>query len=411
MRKIIIYINFWICFLNCPVVLSQTIAIRAGHIVDPASGTVTDNQIILIKDGKIVDIRAKIQTSDADQVVDLQNSWLIPGLMDAHTHLTLSIPPNLPSGLPFEFTYLKESSALRALRCLRHARLVLETGFTTVRDVGNEANFAATDVRRAIEMGWFDGPTILNAGKIIGPFGGQSYRMSPEQGMFWLFEYIDADTPDEVRKAVRQNIYYGANIIKLVADNSVFYYSEEEIRAAVEEAHKVGLTVAIHVMGGEAAKNAILGGVDSIEHGFELSDDLLKLMKEKGVVLVGTDLPLAHVKQMDYFFLGNAEARAKRIVDRLKRAHKIGVKMAFGTDAVVDLPGKNRAEMAFDYLAVWEEAGIPPQKILKCMTTNAAELLKIQNERGAIAAGQWADIIATPELSESEREIENESIL
>jgi imidazolonepropionase-like amidohydrolase len=117
------------------------------------------------------------------------------------------------------------------------AKNVLHVGSTTVRDVGNDANYAAMDLRDAINKGWFIGPTVLTTGKIIAPFGGQSRRIPPEQGFFWLHEYIDADGEDEIRKAVRQNIYYGADAIKMVADNSAFYYSEQEIRVAVEEAH------------------------------------------------------------------------------------------------------------------------------------------------------------------------------
>ena len=194
---------------------------------------------------------------------------------------------------------------------------------------------------------------------------------------------------------MRQNIYYGANAIKLVSDNGAYYYSEEEIRAAVTEAHRAGVTVAVHVLGGDAARNVILGGADAIEHGFALSDELLTLMKERGTVLVGTDFPFEHlaaiVPDQDL-----ARSWSEMLLHRLNRAHSIGVKMAFGSDVVVDLPGMNRAQMALDYLKIWRAAGIPHAKILKCMTTNAAELFGIQQERGAIATGQWADIIATP---------------
>ncbi|MBI3662365.1 MAG: amidohydrolase family protein [Acidobacteria bacterium] len=374
--------------------LAQTTAIRAGNVIDPATGAVTKNQIILVKDGKITDVGPAVKIPAGAAVLDLSNSWVMPGLMDAHTHLTLGSPGELF----LEGEYLKASSALRALNGLRNAQDALQAGFTGVRDVGNDANFVSVDIRRAIERGWFIGPTMLTTGKIIAPFGGQSHNIPPEMGPFWRFEYQDADTPDEVRKAVRQNIYYGANAIKLVADNSPYYYSEEEVRAAVSEAHKAGLTVGVHVYGGEAARNVILGGADSVEHGFDLSDELLKLMKEKGTVLVGTDFPYEHLKVMGTAggILPPAEVVSKGILDRLHRAHKIGVKMAFGTDVVLELPGKTRADMMLDYLAVWTEAGIPPAETLKCMTTNAAELFGWKGQRGAIAAGEAADIIATP---------------
>jgi imidazolonepropionase-like amidohydrolase len=373
---------------------AQTTAIRAGNLIDPATGTVAKNQIILVQDGKITAVGPNVSIPAGAAVIDLSSAWVLPGLMDAHTHMTLGSPGELF----LESEYLKFSSALRALNGLRNAQNVLEAGFTALKDIGNDANYTAIDIRRAIERGWFVGPTMLTTGKIIAPFGGQSHGVPPEMGPFWRFEYQDADTPDEVRKAVRQNIYYGANAIKLVADNSPFYYSEEEIRAAVSEAHKAGLTVGVHVMGGQAARNVILGGADSVEHGFELTDELLKLMKEKGTVLVGTDFPYEHLKLMGTAggILPPAEVTSKAIIDRLRRAHKMGVKLAFGTDVVMEMPGKSRSEMMLDYLAVWTEAGVPPAAILKAMTTNVAELFQWKGKRGAIAAGEAADIIATP---------------
>jgi imidazolonepropionase-like amidohydrolase len=163
----------------------------------------------------------------------------------------------------------------------------------------------------------------------------------------------------------------------------------------VEEAGNAGLTVAVHAYGGEPARNVILAGAHSIEHGWLLDDELLRLMKEHGTFLVGTDFPLEHYQAMVMFF-DDPEGIYRSTVDRLRRAHEIGVKMAFGTDVVVDLPGRDRGDLALDFLAVWEEAGIPAAKILKSMTTDAAELLRVQHERGAIVTGQFADIVATP---------------
>ncbi len=395
MRARLLAVVLLVCLLSCGTCLAQELAIRAGNLVDPATGTVAKNQVILVKGGKIAAVASGLQIPAGAEVIDLSSAWVMPGLMDAHTHLTLGGP--IIELL--EATYLKESTGLRLLRGVRNARNVLEAGFTAIRDVGNAANYADTDLRRGIELGWFPGPTILNTGKIIAAFGGQSHGVPAEIGAFWQFEYIDADTPDEVRKAVRRNIYYGANAIKLVADNSAFHYSVEEIRAAVSEAHAAGLTVAVHVYGGEAARNVVLGGADSIEHGFELEDDLLRLMKEKGTVLVGTDFPLEHLVAMGPVggLIPDPKALSARIVDRLRRAHRIGVKMAFGTDTVIDPPGKTRAEMMLDYLDVWLAAGVPPAEILKAMTSNAAELFRLKGVRGAIAPGQAADIIAAPE--------------
>ncbi len=375
---------------------AQTTAIRAGHVIDPATGKVADNQVIVIKDGKIAEIGAGVAIPAGAQVIDLSNAWVLPGLMDAHTHITMNLPPAGP--LPVWGSVLtQESSALRALRGAHNGRVLLEAGFTTVRDVGNAANFADTDVRLAFEKGWFAGPTVVNTGKIIAPIGGQFPGISPEWPGFWQYEYIDADSPEEIRKGIRQNIYYGAKAIKLVADAFPYVYTQEDIRAAVEESHRAGMKVAVHTYGGEAARNVILGGADSIEHGFALDDELLKLMKEKGTVLVGTDFPYEHLKAIGGLLNEDPKVTADKIIDRLRRANQMGVKMAFGSDVVADLEGKDRAQMTLDYLEVWTAAEVSPPGILRALTTNAAELLGITDERGALKAGQAADIIATPE--------------
>lgn len=375
--------------------LAQTTAIRAGNLVEPVKGTIAKDQVILVKDGLIVEVGPAVKIPADAEVIDLSEGWVMPGLMDAHTHLTFNMQSH---DLGIEAIYLSESTAMRALRGLRTAQDVLRAGFTTIRDVGNDGDYAAVDLRDAINKGWFTGPTVLTSGKIITPFGGQSKRIPPEQGRFWLYEYIDADNVDEIRQAVRQNIYYGADLIKLVTDNSAFYYSVEEIRAAVDEAHAAGLPVSVHALGGEPARNVILGGADSIEHGFMLSDELLKLMKERNTWLVSTDFPEAHIVALDptgAIFGGPPKEMAAAIVDRLRRAHQIGVRLVFGTDTVANLPGKNRADMMLDYLAAWEAAGITPAETLRAMTRDAAELLRIEKKRGTIAAGLAADIIAT----------------
>ena len=371
---------------------AQVSAIRAGHLVDPATGSVTHNQVVLVDGGTISEVGPQVTIPAGATVIDLSGKWVMPGLMDAHTHLTLGT-------LDYIGSYIRQSKGLRALLGARSAQDVVRAGFTTVKDIGNDADYAGVDVRRAVERGWFVGPTFLNAGKIIAPFGGQSRNIPPEQGAHWQFEYIDADTPDEVRKAIRQNIYYGATTIKLVSDSHAYFYSVDEIKAAVAEAHAAGMTVAVHAYRDESARNAILGGAESIEHGFELSDAVLTLMKEKGTVLVGTDFPTEHLQAMNSSVgLGrDPKAAGDAIIDRLRRAYKIGVPMAFGTDVVMDIPGKTRADMMLDYLAVWQAAGIPHAAILKAMTTDTAALFRMQAVRGAIAKGLAADLIATPE--------------
>jgi imidazolonepropionase-like amidohydrolase len=374
---------------------AQVVAIRAGTVIDPARGGSVKDQIILVEHGKILRMGGGVTIPAGADIVDLSHEWLTPGLIDAHTHMTLT---EIAGDAPFESFYLNQSSTLRGLRGLHNAMQVLQGGFTTLRDVGNSAEWAMSDVRRAIDSGWFVGPTIIDSGKIIAPYGGQSRDIPPRQGPFWQFEYIDADGAAEIRKAVRTNIYYGAGVIKLVADNNPYHYSVDEFRAAVEEAHRAGIPVAVHVYAGDALDNAIEAGVDSIEHGFDLTDAQLKRMKVKGIFLVGTDFPRAHLDIVGTSggILPEPAVLAPKIIDRLTRAHRIGVRMAFGSDTVIDMPGRTRADLMLDYLAVWRAAGVPPADILRAMTTNAAELLRIDKVRGSLGEGLSADFVAMP---------------
>jgi imidazolonepropionase-like amidohydrolase len=376
-------------------------AIRAGHLIDPASGMVSENVVILIENGKIVDVGPNLSTANVAQIINLSDSWVMPGLMDGHTHITSEsrIHPGLDedeapdTGVP----YLYESTSFRTARGIYHAKLLLDAGFTTIRDLGNEAEYAMTAVTQAMDQGWFSGPTMYHAGKIIAPYGGQANTQPPERGSVWSLEYLDADAPDDIKRAIRKNIYYGANIIKLVTGDKSYYYSQEEIQLAADEAHRAGLTLAVHVISdGPAARNAILGGSDSIEHGLFLENESLTLMKERGTVLVATEFPWEH----NAIYYGGKEALAKEdelgIIDRLQRANEIGVTLAFGSDVYYLYPGQTLTESVFDFVDIWAEAGIPPAEILKAMTTNIAALLGIQDERGSISAGHFADIVAMP---------------
>jgi imidazolonepropionase-like amidohydrolase len=374
---------------------AEVLAIRAGTVIDPAHGTSAKDQVILVENGKIKSIGAGIAIPAGAKVIDLSHEWVTPGLIDAHTHMSLT---EIAGDAPFESFYLNQSSTLRGLHGLHNAQELLHAGFTAIRDVGNSAEWAMSDVRRAIDSGWFVGPTIIDSGKIIAPFGGQSRDIPPRQGPFWQFEYIDADGPAEIRKAVRTNIYYGAGVIKLVADNNPYHYSVDEFRAAVDEAHRAGIPVAVHVYAGDALDNAIEAGVDSIEHGFDLTDAQLTRMKNKGIFLVGTDFPRAHLDIVGTSggILPEPAVLAPKIIDRLRRAHRIGVRMAFGSDTVIDIPGRTRADLMFDYLGVWRAAGVPPADILRAMTSDAAELLRINKARGTLVEGLSADLVATP---------------
>ena len=369
---------------------AQNTVIKAGHLFDARSGKMLDNQIIVIQNGKIKEVGANVKFDKTDKIIDLSDSWVLPGLMDCHVHITSNYPHRKYAGLAS--IYPTESTSLRALRGAAVARQFLDNGFTTIKEIGNDANYATADVIKAIRQGWIQGPTIIYAGKIIAPYGGQSSGVNPEHEGAWKFEYIDADTPEEIKKAVRQNIYHGATVIKMVTgDNGI--YDVEDIRAAVDEAKKYGIKVTVHVAFNAGATNVILGGAAAIEHGFALDDTQLQLMKDKGTFLVGTDF------SYDNWYAygidsGSAKALEKTVIDRLKRAYKIGTKMAFGTDIIIDLPEMNRVQTSLRVLSSWKAAEIPPSYILQTMTVNSAELLGLEKSKGVLEKSFDADIIA-----------------
>jgi imidazolonepropionase-like amidohydrolase len=378
------------CLLSGGVLQAQNAVIKAGHLFDPRTGKMLSDQIIIVKDGKVQETGSNLKYNNTDNVIDLSQSWVLPGLMDCHVHITFNFNYKNWSYVQL---YTTESSSLRALRGAFVAEQFLMSGFTTIKEIGNDANYATADIIKAIDRGWVKGPTIYYAGKIIGPYGGQTSGINIENEHLWNFEYIDADNPDEIIKAIRKNIYYGANVIKLVSDQQDGYYDLEDIAAAVNEAGKSGKKVTVHVQGGTAARNVIMGGAAAIEHGFELDDDLLRLMKEKGTFLVGTDVGY---DSNIAWGLDSVSARAEELncIDRLKRAYKTGVKMAYGTDLVIDEPGSNRIQVSLKVLKTWKLAEIPSSYILQTMTIYAAELLGCEKSRGLLERSYWADIVA-----------------
>ena len=371
---------------------AQVTAIKAGKLIDPETGTVARNQIILVEGSTIKSVGAGLQIPAGATVVDLSNSTVLPGLFDAHAHMCSSTPVG---NSDLFLNDLKQPTSYRAILGVRNARDMLESGFTTIRDVGNNGNYADTSLRLAIENGIVPGPTMINAGRIIAPFGGQ-YHLQPERRELGAPEYLFADTRDEIKKAIRENVHFGALVIKIVVDDQRYIYSVDDIKYIVEEAGRAGLKVAAHCMTEQGARNAAEGGVASIEHGFRMSDEALQLAKRNNVVLVGTDFtkPAAEA-------LGLPPEIAQKFheifLDRLKRAYKVGVTMAYGTDNFADVEGQTRGTMAISFIDTFVEAGIPAKDIVKIMTTNAARLLAVDKQRGAIKAGLAADIIATPE--------------
>lgn len=363
---------------------AQVTAIRAGRLVDPETGEVKTNQTIIVDSGKIRSIGPNAAVPAGATLIDLSKSVVLPGLFDMHTHLCMDVMPGRDND-SYYYTTLNDPDSFRAIEGVVNAKTMLESGFTSVRDVGNEGNYACSSLRWAVQMGKVPGPTIVNAGRIIAPYGGQ-FHLQPDKRNLAEPEYFFADTRDEMVKGIRENIHYGARVIKIVVDDQRYIYSVEDIKFMIDEAARAGMKLAAHCWTHAGAHNAAASGVASIEHGFDMTDDDLELAKRNNVVLVGTE----------YLGTRDAGSRAKW-VDRLKRAYRIGVQLAYGTDAIDQRPGQTRGTEAISGIDPWVEAGLPSKAILQAMTINAARLMGVDKERGALREGLAADIIAVPE--------------
>lgn len=367
---------------------AQVIAIRAGRLVDPARGAAATNQIILVEDGRFTAVGASVAIPPGAEVIDLSQLTVLPGLVDAHNHLALTYKDE-PESNVYYFTYVMDSTALRAIQALSNGLQMLSSGFTIVRDMGNNGNYADTALRVAIEQGWVPGPTIVNSGIIIGGMGGQ-FSPTPEMAIgknIVYPEYLDADTHDEIVKAVRQNILFGAKVIKICVDCKPYGYTTDEIRLFITEAAKAGMKVEGHCQTEAGARRAIDAGIWSIAHDSGMTDELHKLMAQKGVWRAGTETPLSLTGH-------TSKQRYDRTVSMLRNAWQNKVPLTFSTDADYYVPGKTRGEVAISFIETWMVAGVPNADVLRAMTINGYKVSELEKTRGPIERGMAADLIA-----------------
>jgi imidazolonepropionase-like amidohydrolase len=366
-------------------------AIRAGRLLDPEAGRILPNQIILVDGTRIREVGPNVAIPAGAQTIDLSGMTVLPGLVDAHNHLALTYKPEPESNI-YYYTYVTESTALRAIQAASNGIQMLASGFTIVRDMGNNANYADTALRQAIEQGWIPGPTIINSGIIIGGMGGQFFptpEMAKDHNIVYP-EYLDADTPDEIVKAFRQNVLFGARVIKICVDCKPYGYTAEEIRLFIREAAKVGMKVEGHVQTPRGADAAIEAGIWSIAHSGALDDAKHKLMAQKGIWRAGTETPTGiegHPVSAQAY---------QRTIAGLKNAYDNKVPLTFSTDADYYVAGKTRGELCLEFLKTWKDAGIPNADILRAITINGYKVAEMDKTRGPIKAGFFADLIAVP---------------
>ena len=380
-----------VCALGLlPATLSAEVtAVRAGRLIDPETGRATANAVILVEGEKIIAAGPGVAIPQGASVIDLSDLSVLPGLVDAHTHLGLTYK-DIPEHNYYYLTYVMDSTPLRAIQAASNGIQLLNSGFTVVRDLGNNALYTDTAHRVAIEQGWIPGPTVVNSGLIIGGTGGQFWptpEMAKQHGIVYP-EYLDADTKDEIVKAVRENMLFGAKVIKICVDCKPWGYSVDEMKLFIDEAAKGGLKVAGHVQTADGASRAIEAGIWSIEHGFALSEEHHRLMAQKGIYLASTDTPFTP-------YHGTKEEMEKNAA-QLKSAWRQGVKITFSTDMDYYTTGNdmNRGELTINFLLTWKAAGIPNADILKAMTITGYECAQVEKERGPIRPGLAADLIA-----------------
>jgi imidazolonepropionase-like amidohydrolase len=374
----------------------KRIAIRAGRLIDCKSDAPISNALILIEGDKILSVTAGGSPPPGVELIDLSKETVLPGFVDAHTHVLLQGDITAED---YDKQLLKQSIPYRAILAARNAQIALSHGFTVLRDLETEgAMYADVDVKQAIANGEIPGPHMQVATRALTPTGmygplGYSWEIRVPQGV----QYVDG--VEEIRKAVREQAMFGADWIKYYSDHGYFYgadgvlhshvnFTDEEAKAIVDEAHRIGKKVAAHAIGNDGISAALRAGVDTIEHGDGLSEPQMEEMARRGIYWVPTIAVGAYVASGRQ---GNWPKMVETEKVAFQLALKKGVKIVLGTDAGgFDWRDLNEAK-EFEYYVNY---GMTPQQAIRTATTTAAELLGWSDKMGAVEGGKWADLVA-----------------
>src|SRR5213593_1326051 len=398
-----------LCFGISAHAADETIALKAARLFDGKSSSLVQNGVVIVRGDKIVDAGSNLPIPSGAQVIDLGDATLAPGFMDAHTHLTAYFSGNYNER---RLQQLDLNVSEQAIRATAFARATVESGFTTVRDLGSRFiashEFVDVALRNSINKDVIVGPRMLVATKGIGATGG---HFDPTGGFRdFLFgrepDYTDgiANGADEIRKAVRFEVKNGADVIKAAVSGGVLSLGDEvdtpqltaaEMTALFDESHRLRKRVAVHCHGDQAAREAIEAGVDSIEHGSFMKPETLTRMKNKGTfltpTLMATEWIMSKLDNYPPALQAKAKAAAAARSEMFRNAVKMGVKISFGTDAAVFPHGQNAKEFK-----LMVDLGMEPIDALRSATATTAELFGIAQKTGTLEKGKFADVIAMP---------------